>query len=94
METKFELKNAAPAENIVEPVDSVTVGDTKLQSDVSDDDAERGAATALGQYVPGTSAEKRLVRKIDFILLPALWWLYVLAYVDRGNVVSIEARAR
>ena len=47
------------------------------------------ANAALERYVPGTAEEKRLVRKIDLILLPVLWWMYVLAYVDRGNVVCI-----
>lgn len=42
---------------------------------------------ALESYVPGTAEEKRLVRKIDFILLPLLWWMYILAYLDRGNIV-------
>lgn len=43
---------------------------------------------ALENYVPDTPEERRLVRKIDFVLLPLLWWMYVLAYLDRGNVVS------
>lgn len=43
---------------------------------------------ALANYVPDTAEEKRLVRKIDFTLLPCLWWMYVLAYLDRGNIVS------
>ena len=48
--------------------------------------------TALNNYVSGTEAEKRLVRKVDFILLPMLWLMYVLAYIDRGNVVCIILR--
>lgn len=39
--------------------------------------------------VPGTKLEKRLVLKLDLILLPVLWWMYILAYIDRGNVVSL-----
>ena len=48
--------------------------------------------TALNNYVSGTEAEKRLVRKVDFILLPMLWLMYVLAYIDRGNVVCMILR--
>jgi hypothetical protein len=44
-------------------------------------------AVALANYVPDTAEERRLVRKIDFTLLPCLWWMYVLAYLDRGNIV-------
>lgn len=49
---------------------------------------DRELALALKSYVPGTEEEKRLVRKIDFILLPVLWWMYILAYLDKGNIVG------
>lgn len=42
---------------------------------------------AYDQYAPGTEAEKRLVRKIDLLLLPMLWLMCVMAYVDRNNIV-------
>ncbi|KAI1378852.1 major facilitator superfamily domain-containing protein [Hypoxylon crocopeplum] len=84
-------KKTTSVENVVEPVDSVLVGDQKLHSDLSEDDAELGVAAALREYVPGTTAEKRLVRKIDLVLLPTLWWLYILAYLDRGNVANAKA---
>ncbi|KAJ3530612.1 hypothetical protein NM208_g9250 [Fusarium decemcellulare] len=48
-------------------------------------------AIALQNYVPDTPEEKRLVRKIDFVLLPCLWWMYVLAYLDRGNIANANA---
>lgn len=44
---------------------------------------------AFEAYVPGTEEEKRLLRKIDLLLLPTLWWMYVLAQIDRSNIVSI-----
>lgn len=44
-------------------------------------------AVAFESYAPGTAEEKAIVRKIDFILLPCLWWMYILAYLDRGNIV-------
>lgn len=55
-------------------------------NELSKEDLER--AVALEQYVPGSVAEKKLVRKIDFVLLPVLWLMYVLAWIDRGNIVS------
>ncbi|KAI6081273.1 major facilitator superfamily domain-containing protein [Hypoxylon rubiginosum] len=84
-------KKTTPSENVIQPIDSIRVGEQKPHSDLSDDDAERGAAAALAGYIPGTTAEKKLVRKIDLILLPALWWLYILAYLDRGNVANAKA---
>ncbi|KAL1854959.1 hypothetical protein VTK73DRAFT_8632 [Phialemonium thermophilum] len=43
-------------------------------------------ARATNDYVPGTDAEKKLVRKIDLHLLPTMWLMYLLSYVDRTNV--------
>ena len=54
--------------------------------DLNEDDVR----AALESYVPGSEEEKKLVRRIDFILLPILWWMYILAYLDRGNIVSFH----
>jgi len=43
---------------------------------------------ALKNYVPNTEAEKKLRRKIDLHLMPILWIMYILNYVDRTNIVS------
>ena len=61
-------------------------GEIVKPADALADDEE--LTIALANYVPDTAEEKRLVRKIDFTLLPCLWWMYVLAYLDRGNIVS------
>ncbi|KAF4494312.1 major facilitator superfamily transporter [Fusarium agapanthi] len=45
----------------------------------------------LANYVPDTAEERSLVRKIDFTLLPYLWWMYVLAYLDRGDIANTNA---
>lgn len=60
--------------------------DPKLEPMTEDEEMTLARET----YVPGTDEEKRLVRKVDMILLPCLWWMYVLAYLDRGNIVSTE----
>ncbi|CAG9981511.1 unnamed protein product [Clonostachys byssicola] len=52
---------------------------------------DRELAIALKSYEPDTEEEKRLVRKIDFILLPCLWWMYILAYLDKGNIANANA---
>lgn len=51
--------------------------------------ADTEIIAALQSYVPDTAEERRLVRKADMVLLPLLWWMYILAYLDRGNIVSI-----
>jgi hypothetical protein len=37
-------------------------------------------------YVPNTEAERKLVRKIDLYLLPTIWLMYLLSYMDRTNI--------
>ncbi|KXJ89538.1 major facilitator superfamily domain-containing protein [Microdochium bolleyi] len=37
-------------------------------------------------YVPNTEEEKRLVRKIDLYLLPCIWIMYLMSYLDRTNI--------
>lgn len=66
--------------------DSLSNGNESSASRVVSEDPE--LALALRNYVPDTPEEKRLVRKIDMILLPCLWWMYILAYLDKGNIVS------
>ncbi|KAI5917295.1 major facilitator superfamily domain-containing protein [Camillea tinctor] len=37
-------------------------------------------------YVPDTEEERKLVRKIDLYLLPTMWLMYLLSYMDRTNI--------
>ena len=34
-------------------------------------------------YAPDTEEERKLVRKIDLFLLPTIWFMYLLSYMDR-----------
>lgn len=34
-------------------------------------------------YIPDTEEERKLVRKIDLFLLPAIWGMYLLSYMVR-----------
>lgn len=43
---------------------------------------------ALRGYAPNTQLEKKMIRKVDLSLLPMLWLMCVMAYVDRNNIVS------
>lgn len=45
-------------------------------------------------YVPDTEEERRLVRKIDMYLLPALWGMYLLSYMDRTKSVPITLKSQ
>ncbi|KAF8057612.1 major facilitator superfamily domain-containing protein [Lyophyllum atratum] len=37
-------------------------------------------------FTPDSEAEKRLVRKIDRRIVPTIWLLYTLSYLDRANI--------
>lgn len=63
--------------------------DLKSESDATAGDSR--TAEALRNFVPGTAEEKKLVKKIDFYLMPILWLMYILNYVDRTNIVSHRA---
>jgi hypothetical protein len=36
-----------------------------------------------GEYIPDSEEEKKLLRKIDLFLLPTIWLMYLLSYMDR-----------
>ncbi|KAK7430521.1 hypothetical protein QQZ08_003040 [Neonectria magnoliae] len=51
-----------------------------------DNAVDRALVQALREYQPGTAEEKKLVRKIDCFLMPILWIMYILNYIDRTNI--------
>ncbi|KAF5266720.1 hypothetical protein FOXYS1_2419 [Fusarium oxysporum] len=85
MESKSEDK-PAPQQRVSK---DLADGEIFKPGDTLADDEE--LTVALANYVPNTVEERRLVRKIDFTLLPCLWWMYVLAYLDRGNIANANA---
>ena len=42
--------------------------------------------TSNDDTFPSASDERALVRKIDLRLLPAIWLMYLLSYIDRTNI--------
>lgn len=38
------------------------------------------------QWINGTPEEKKLVRKLDWRILPCTWTLYLLGFLDRANI--------
>ncbi|KAH7367110.1 nicotinamide mononucleotide permease [Plectosphaerella cucumerina] len=55
-----------------------------------DDSSPKGAESpevaTIGGYVPDTDEEKKLLRKIDLYLLPMIFCMYLLSYMDRTNI--------
>ncbi|KAJ7736741.1 major facilitator superfamily domain-containing protein [Mycena maculata] len=44
----------------------------------------------MDKYQPGSEAERKLVRKIDMRIVPTIWLLYVVSYLDRANIGNAE----
>lgn len=44
------------------------------------------AQRIVSQWVENTPEEKKLVRKLDWRILPCCWVLYLLGYLDRANI--------
>jgi hypothetical protein len=43
-------------------------------------------SVSLNTYVPGSEAERKLLRKIDLRIVPCIWILYCVSYLDRANI--------
>ena len=63
--------------------------DEKLSHEWRENDdggLDPNAVAFIADYVPGSAEEKAFVRKIDKRILPTIWALYVLSYLDRANI--------
>lgn len=66
-----------------------TVSNPELDTKVDAEQIEHSGKAVLADgrpYIPDTAEEKALVRKIDKRLLPMLWIMYVMNYIDRTNI--------
>ncbi|KAI1375621.1 retrograde regulation protein 2 [Hypoxylon crocopeplum] len=52
---------------------------------------DNAALEALHDYQPGSALEKKLVRKADLLLIPTLWLMCVLCFMDRSNIGNANA---
>lgn len=63
--------------------------DTGTGSDIVKDTAIAEVTAAQDhatQWTNGTAEEKKLVRKLDWRILPCTWILYLLGFLDRANI--------
>ncbi|WVR08625.1 hypothetical protein IAU60_005680 [Kwoniella sp. DSM 27419] len=59
----------------------------KKEDSWHEEDADLNDPVALARtYTPGSAEEKALVRKIDKRIIPCIWVLYTLSYLDRANI--------
>ncbi|GKZ24642.1 hypothetical protein AbraIFM66951_011912 [Aspergillus brasiliensis] len=64
-------------------MDTVDIHEGQLK-DASSDEIEDVGATEAVSFTP--EEERALVRKIDMTLLPTVWVMYLLSYLDRTNI--------
>jgi hypothetical protein len=75
-----------PPKNVEYQLDKVaTAVSVNSDFDKKGDDLAQAAQLHL-QWQEGTDAEKRLVRKLDWRILPCCWTLYLLGFLDRANI--------
>lgn len=53
---------------------------------VEDGNVDLNQVALAASYVPGSEAERKLVRKLDWHIIPTVWVLYTLSYLDRANI--------
>lgn len=75
----------------VQQTPSLLHGDKNISLNQNKGVEDAAILEAFQQYIPDTPEEKRLVRKIDFMLLPILWFMYILAHLDRSNIANANA---
>ncbi|EMR66291.1 putative nicotinamide mononucleotide permease protein [Eutypa lata UCREL1] len=63
---------------------SIKSGDTSNNKHAGADRLQ--AEQLAAQWVNGSPEEKKLVRKLDWRILPCTWILYLLGYLDRSNI--------
>jgi hypothetical protein len=83
------VSSSKPAINMGNPkqdIAHIELDNSPVKNGLTPEEAE--LQEALRNYVPNTEAEKKLRRKIDLHLIPVLWIMYILNYVDRTNIVS------
>ena len=62
------------------------IADDKLKQLHVEDVVVRANDRSIEAYSIDPVAEKKLLRKIDLRLVPVLWFLYMLAFLDRTNI--------
>lgn len=87
-------KQAFSAACTLTPRSTGTMGSHDKPTSDHDDEAcievQKPAQEGVDDYVPDTEEERKLVRKIDIFLLPAIWGMYLLSYMVRTMCVRLQ----
>jgi hypothetical protein len=65
------------------PVQDLSIGE-KVETTHVDTNVDRMTESETSETITWTpEEEKKLVRKIDLFLMPTIWFMYLLSYMDR-----------
>ncbi|KAL2206285.1 putative nicotinamide mononucleotide permease [Sarocladium strictum] len=78
------LERARTAGSTVSSDNGVRKENVHVETDMAANEAE--AREFAANWTDGTLEEKRLVRKLDWRILPCTWILYLLGFLDRANI--------
>ena len=70
------------------------IADEKLKQLHVEDITVRANDRKIERYEIDPEAEKKLLRKLDLRVVPMLWFLYMLAFLDRSNIGMYPAQNR
>lgn len=62
------------------------IADEKLKELHVEDTTVKANDRNIERYEIDPEAEKKLLRKLDMRVVPMLWFLYMLAFLDRTNI--------
>ena len=65
------------------------MADEKLKELHVDEITVKANDRSIEDYEIDPEAEKRLLRKLDWRVVPMLWFLYMLAFLDRTNIGAL-----
>lgn len=86
-----EKENATgPTVEQVPTAGSLRSSDNGINKDAVDDEAA-AQQFLMDNWVNGTAEEKKLVRKLDWRILPCTWILYLLGFLDRANIGYVSS---
>lgn len=68
------------------------IADQKLKELHVEDITVKANDRNIERYEIDPEAEKKLLRKLDFRIIPVLWFLYMLAFLDRTNIGTSRLR--
>ena len=68
------------------------IADEKLKELHVEDITVQANDRRIERFEIDPEAEKKLLRKIDLRVVPVLWFLYMLAFLDRTNIGTAQEK--